>query len=651
MKPTTLIRTAIYARVSSEQQVQQQTIASQIAALRERVMAAGLALDEEMVFVDDGCSGSSLMRPALDRLRDMAYAGAFDRLYVHSPDRLARRYAYQVLLMDELKENGIEVVFLNRGIGETPEEELLLQVQGVIAEYERAKIIERSRRGRRHAAQRGSLNSIAHAPYGYRYISKHQGGGEAYYQLVPDEAAIVRQIFEWVGHDRLTLSGISRRLHEQGLPSPKGNERWNRASICDMLKNPAYKGLAAYGKTRVGERLPQLRAPRNQPDTPRRSQTCHDTSPSAQISIPVPAIVSEGLFAAVQEQLEENRRRQREQRQSGAHYLLQGLTLCSSCGSAYCGKHGRKGDRYSYYCCLGRDRFRFGGQRICNNKNIPAAALESAVWKDVQEVLRDPVAVRKEYERRLHESASDDSTAGEQLARQIKNVRRAMSRLIDAYADGLVTKDEFEPRMRTAQIRLARLESQSVETAQRESQRAELKHAIGQLNDFAEQLRNGLDHADWTSRQEIIRTLVKAVKIESDNVRITYRINLRPFADGPARGRSVQHCRRFAATPSGVEMDDQRRMRCMMTAAMRATPCRKWPIHHSNTSRNRPLFQWHHPHNDEKSPGREKRGRGTLTDGWPREQIAADYFDAVVLPSPFVFTLAISCSISALRPG
>src|SRR5258708_20872184 len=140
MQSAQLICPAIYARVSCEQQVQQQTIASQIAALRERVMADGLALDEELVFVDDGCSGSSLMRPALDRLRDMAYAGAFDRLYVHSPDRLARRYAYQVLLMDELKHGGIEVVFLNCGVGEAPEDEVLLQGQGVIAECQRAKI-------------------------------------------------------------------------------------------------------------------------------------------------------------------------------------------------------------------------------------------------------------------------------------------------------------------------------------------------------------------------------------------------------------------------------------------------------------------------------------------------------------------------------
>ncbi len=314
MKSTTLIRPAIYARVSSERQADEATIESQLAALRERVAADGLLLDEELAFVDDGYSGTTLMRPALERLRDMSCAGAFNRLYIYCPDRLVRNYAYQVLLIDELKQDAIETVFLNRSIGETPEELLLLQVQGVIAEYERAKIIERGRRGRRYSAQRGSLNAIAHAPYGYRYISKHHAGGEAYYQVVPDEADIVRGIFEWVGRDRLTLGAVTRRLHERGLRSPKGNEHWNRASICDMLKKPSYQGLAAFGKTRVGERLPRLRAPRNQAETPRRPHTCHDTPVSERISIPVPAIVGTELFAAVQEQLEENRRRSREQK-------------------------------------------------------------------------------------------------------------------------------------------------------------------------------------------------------------------------------------------------------------------------------------------------------------------------------------------------
>lgn len=146
------MRVAIYARVSSEQQAQEQTIASQVAALHERVAADGSSLDDELRFIDDGISGTTLQRPALERLRDQAYAGGFQKLYVHSPDRLARRYAYQVLLVEELRRHGVEIVFLNRALGVSPEEDLLLQMQGMFAEYERAKILERSRRGKRHAA-------------------------------------------------------------------------------------------------------------------------------------------------------------------------------------------------------------------------------------------------------------------------------------------------------------------------------------------------------------------------------------------------------------------------------------------------------------------------------------------------------------------
>jgi site-specific DNA recombinase len=158
------VRAALYARVSSAQQAQQSTIASQVEALRERLRADGLSLEDDLCFLDEGYSGSTLVRPGLERLRDVAWAGGFTRLYVHSPDRLARKYAWQVLLVEELQRGGIEIVFLNRTIAVSPEEDLLLQMQGMIAEYERAKIMERSRRGKRHAARRGSVNVLCAAP-------------------------------------------------------------------------------------------------------------------------------------------------------------------------------------------------------------------------------------------------------------------------------------------------------------------------------------------------------------------------------------------------------------------------------------------------------------------------------------------------------
>src|SRR5215218_223590 len=175
----TPIQAAIYARVSSAHQAEAHTIASQVAALHERVAADGLPLPDALQCIDEGYSGATLVRPALERLRDLVAAGAVDRLYVHSPDRLARKYAYQVVLVDELQRAGVEVIFLNRALGQSPEDDLLLQVQGMMAEYERAKIVERHRRGKRHAAQAGVVNVLSGAPYGYRYVTKYAGGGQA----------------------------------------------------------------------------------------------------------------------------------------------------------------------------------------------------------------------------------------------------------------------------------------------------------------------------------------------------------------------------------------------------------------------------------------------------------------------------------------
>ena len=136
--PVSGSRAGFYARVSSEQQAKENTIASQLEALKQRMRQDGTTLEEELCFIDEGYSGSTLLRPSLERLRDVAAAGGLDRLYVHSPDRLARKYAYQVLLIDELRRCGVEAILLNRTIGTAPEDDLLLQVQGMVAEYERA---------------------------------------------------------------------------------------------------------------------------------------------------------------------------------------------------------------------------------------------------------------------------------------------------------------------------------------------------------------------------------------------------------------------------------------------------------------------------------------------------------------------------------
>jgi site-specific DNA recombinase len=544
MKIAKSLRAAFYARVSSDHQADEGTIASQVAALQQRIAADRVRVDPELEFLDDGYSGATLLRPALERLRDMAAQGVIDRLYVQAPDRLARNYAYQFLLLDELKRLGVEVVFLNHALGRSPEDDLLLQVQGIIAEYERAKISERSRRGKLHAARTQQVSVLCGAPYGYRYVNKQEGGGQARYEVVIEQARVVQQIFAWVARERVSLGEVCRRLERQGEPSPSGRAHWRTSTVGYFLQNPAYQGSAGFGKSRVIARQPRLRPYRGKPDMPRRpySVTRQDTKPEF---IAVPALVSAEDFAAAAEQLAENRQRHR-QRRAGARYLLQGLVVCARCGYAFYGlqrvSSKRRQTCRAYYRCTGR---RGAGAELdtpCQAQQIAAAPLEAAVWEDVCELLKHPKKIQEEYQRRLRDKPGQAATRGiEPLTRVIGKVKRTIARLIDMYSEGLLEKQELEPRLQAAKERLGKLEEEAQTLAAQQAQQTELRLALTRLQDFADQVEEGLERADWATRREVIRAVVKRVEINDQEVRIVYRVAPVPFVERPGRG-ALQDC-------------------------------------------------------------------------------------------------------------
>jgi site-specific DNA recombinase len=540
------LRVALYARVSSEQQTEANTIASQLAELQQRIAADGCTVGDDDCFLDDGISGSTLIRPALERLRDQVANGAIDRLYVHSPDRLARKFAYQALLVDEIGRAGVEIVFLNRALGQSPEDQLLLHVQGVIAEYERTKIAERGRRGKLHAARQGRVNPLAAAPFGYRYVTVTDGGGEARYDVMLEEARVVQQIFHWVGHERLPLHEVRRRLHQQGTPSPKGLPHWKVGTLRYLLRNPAYYGQAGYGKSRVIERPPQLRPQRGRAEVPRRP--CSLTRSGVQpIAIAVPALVSEDLFAAAGEQLAENQRRYR-QRRRGATFLLQGLLVCARCGYALCGQRRYPAQTApserpeGSYRCTGRMTKNVSAPEaaLCTSRSISVPLLDQAVWQDVCQLLREPRRLEAEYQRRLR-GEPEPSASSSNVAARIAQLKRGIARLIDAYSEGLLEKEEFEPKLRQSKERLARLQAEAKNRADEEAQRAELRLVIGKLKEFVAQFDHGLEEADWATRREIIRTLVKQIEVSNDQIRIVYRVSIVPFVEAP-QGGIAQDC-------------------------------------------------------------------------------------------------------------
>ena len=323
---------AIYARVSSDRQRREQSIRSQTAALRELAAARDLLVVEDLVFEDEGVSGTVLRRPGLERLRDLAVEGRFEVLLCHAPDRLARRYAYQVLLLEELQRAGIEVIFAKEPERSgTPEDELLRQFQGMIAEYERAQIAERCRRGKLHRARGGAVSVMARAPYGYRYVKRSEHA-DAFFEVDEAEAPVVREIFRRYLEEDESIAKIGRWLTAQGVPTRTRAMGWNNATIWGMLRNPAYAGQAAYGKTRAtGEVVRATRQARL-----RKQRSTHisreDVAPEDWERITVPALISEEQFALAQERLHRNSRFS--PRNTSRPSLLQGILVCRECGYA-----------------------------------------------------------------------------------------------------------------------------------------------------------------------------------------------------------------------------------------------------------------------------------------------------------------------------
>ena len=397
---------AIYARVSSDQQKDDNTIASQTAALVSFARQHGYAVSEEMIFEDEGYSGAYLERPGLERVRDLAAEGRMEAVLVYAPDRLSRKYAYQVLLMEELARHGVDTVFVKAPASATPEDHLVLQFQGMIAEYERAQILERSRRGKRHRARQGQVSVLSGAPYGYRYHKKSEERA-AYYEIIAAEAAVVREVYAFYTTDHMSIGAVTRALNERKVPTRNGASRWERSTIWGVLRNPAYMGKACFGKTREAPRQRVTRPLRLRGGTANRNSAQHERPREDWIEIPVPAIVSAETFALAAERLEHNKTHA--PRRTITPSVVQGLVSCRKCGYALSRTSTRTSARkIHYYRCLGSDAWRHLNGPVCDNRPVRQDLLDEIVWHEILRLLADPALVQNEIDRRLEAARAAD---------------------------------------------------------------------------------------------------------------------------------------------------------------------------------------------------------------------------------------------------
>lgn len=512
------MRVAIYARVSTESQEAKGTIGSQLDVLRTRVATENHQLVTE--YCDDGHSGARLDRPGLDALRDAAEAGQIDAVWCLCPDRLARVYAYQVIVMDELARHGVSVLFHDSpALGDDPQAQLLTQVQGVIAEYERAKIAERYRRGKLWRARAGEVISWK-PPYGYRRIPR-SAERAAHLEVYEPEATIVRRIFADYVHNDLSTRQIALHLNRDGIPSPSGKATWGPSTIGRILRNEAYVGRVYYNRTesvvdpRPGKRTRQVLRPREQ-----------------WIPIPVATVLSEDTFEAAQGVSRDNSQWSPRRAQAG-HWLLRKLVRCGHCGvSVACHKmRGRNGTFHHYYYCRNHDPLRAGGEhRRCPERNIRADELDAFVFEQVRAtMLRPEMLLAGESAVSTCRETPDDELLAAQVARYDRKIESATTerrRVADLYQAGFIEHEELLRRGKELVSRRHTLEQQRDALIAQREELAQHNRLHERIQSFADQVKTGIDQLNFEQRQKLLRLIVEEVRVKGWQVEIRLRIPL-----------------------------------------------------------------------------------------------------------------------------
>ncbi len=524
---------AIYARVSSDQQREAHTIASQTAALIEWARTLDLEVPKAWIVEDEGYSGATLERPGLERVRDLAAEGQIQAVLIYSPDRLSRKYAYQILLIEELARHGVETRFLNAPQGATAEDQLLVQFQGMIAEYERAQILERSRRGKRHRARAGEISVLSGAPYGYRYIRKSDEA-PASYVVIDAEACVVRQVYEHYTIAGWSIGAITRRLNEHGVATRKPGTRWERSMVWAMLRNPAYRGTACFGKTRVAPRQRVTRALRARGGLTTRNSANHERPREEWIEIPVPALIDEPTFARAQELLHENKVRSR--RRTIAPSLVQGLVSCRRCGYALSRASTRSSARLiHYYRCIGSDAWRHLGGPRCDNRPVRQDLLDQIVWTEVIRLLEDPALIQHELDRRLAAARAADPTKQREqtVQRELVRVGKSIERVLTAYQEDLLSLEQLRERMPSLRQREQALRAERQSIADQTRERTTYLRLAETLSAFLARLRVTADTLDILERQRLVRLLIKEVVVGDDTIVIRHCI---PVPSAPPDG-------------------------------------------------------------------------------------------------------------------
>lgn len=504
---------AIYARVSTARQEEEQTIKTQLSVVNELVQKSDFKMVEE--YIDEGWSGDILARPALDRLRQDAKAKLWDVIVVYDPDRIARRYSYQELVMDELREAGIEVVFVTISAPKNSEDKILYGVRGLFAEYERAKIGERFRLGKLRKVKEGHI-LVSEPLYGYRYVAK-QEQVHGNYEINEEEARVVKMIFEWIDQDGLTLKGIVRKLHALGI-KPRKSKRgvWATSTLSHLLKHRAYIGEAHWGSSYavVPEKPTSTEKYRKIRKSSRRIKP-----ESEWHIIPVPALIDRSVFARVQDKIKANFLLS--QRNTVNEYLLTGRIYCI-CGRKRAGEGPQRG-KHLYYRCLDRV-LNFPLPRTCTEAAVNARIADRLVWDGIVRLMTSPEQMQNQIRRWMdsqHKKTDSSRVDAVFLKNEIVKLKEQEDRYNKAYGSGMFTIEQLKKYAVPIRGKVASYESQILKLKQeeRELQTTPLPDEK-ELTAFAKEASETIQNLDFKAKKAIVATVIERVVGTRDKLQV-----------------------------------------------------------------------------------------------------------------------------------
>ncbi len=522
------MRAALYARVSTQRQAQAQTVEQQMERLTDHAGQQGWEVSVDQVFRDDGYSGASLKRPGLDRLRDLAAGRMLDLVLITAPDLLARNYVHQVLLLEELQGHGCEVRFLDRPMSQDPHDQLLLQIRGAVAEYERTLITERMRRGRLRKMEAGLMLPWTRTPFGYR-ADPDRPRDPAGVRIEEAEAAIVREMFAWYADEGHSFCSLARLLEQRGIRTSTGLKRWNLASIRGLLTNPAYAGKV-YGN-RWHRRGTLERRSATAPS--RHSAMSRVNAPREEwvLVAEIPALVNQEQFDQVQARLVSNRRFAR--RNNKAHpYLLRNLVSCGLCGLSCLARSTIH--QHRYYACTGKLPALFSHrEQKCPSRLSPAGRLDTLVWADLCEMLTHPEQISQALARAQggHWLPQELQARQQGLRRGQASLAQQIERLTEAYLAGIVLIDEYRRRRNDLEQRQHQLKEQARQLDAHTDRQNELAGLSRSIGTFCTRIQQGLAHASFEQRRSLVELLIDRVIVTDGEVEIRYVVPTVPSSE------------------------------------------------------------------------------------------------------------------------